>query len=178
MTSPWDDRDDRRLLARVAGGDRDALASLYDRHARRLYAHALALVRVPADAEDLVQGAFLKLAGMGAPLLGIRSAGAYLHAIVRTSFLDGQRHRAIAAEEPIDARHDAEPGAASDPDTLPLQQALGRLPAAQREAVLLHGVEGFTFREVARMTDVPTWTAASRYRLGLERLRQILGARS
>jgi RNA polymerase sigma-70 factor, ECF subfamily len=178
VTPPWDDRDDRRLLARVAGGDRDALAQLYDRHAAQLFAHALALVRSRPDAEDLVQGAFLKLAGIGAPLLGIRSAGAYLHAMVRTAFLDGQRHRATAAEEPIAARNDAEPGAASDPDLLPLRQALGRLPAAQREAVVLHAVEGFTFREVAKMTGVPTWTAASRYRLGLARLRQILGVRS
>ncbi len=176
MTASWDDRGDRRLLARVAGGDREALAELYARHARRLFAHAVALARGRSDAEDLVQDAFLKLAGMGAPLLGIRSAGAYLHAMIRLAFVDAERHRAVAAEVPIAAADGAGGGPGSRADLLSLRQALDRLPTPQREVVVLHAVEGFTFREVAKMTGMATWTAASRYRLGLGRLRRILGA--
>jgi RNA polymerase sigma-70 factor (ECF subfamily) len=174
------------LLARVAGGDREALAELYDCHAAALFGHAVALARSRADAEDLVQGAFVKLAGLGAPLLGIRSPGAYLHAMVRTAFLDSERHRAVAAEEPLDVLDRRGADVESSPDVgdhqkasdrLALEAALARLPAAQRETVVLHAVEGLTFREVARVIGVSTWTAASRYRVALGRLRQILGTR-
>ena len=173
------------MLARVAGGDREALAELYDCHATALFGYAVALARSRADAEDLVQGAFVKLAGMGAPLLGIRSPGAYLHTMVRMAFLDGERHRAVAADEPLgilergrtDAASSPGDSALEAPGRLALEAALARLPAAQREAVVLHAVEGLTFREVARVIGVSTWTAASRYRVALGRLRQILGTR-
>ena len=86
----------------MAEGDREALAALYDRHARALFRHAGTLTRSPAAAEDLVQDVFVKLAGMGAGLLGIRSAGAYLHRMLKTLFLDEERHRVVAAEDPLE----------------------------------------------------------------------------
>ena len=54
--------------------------------------------------------------------------------------------------------------------------ALSQLPTAQREAVYLHHFAGLAFREIGRVTGVPTFTAASRYRLGIARLRRALGA--
>jgi len=56
-------------------------------------------------------------------------------------------------------------------------RALGALPVAQREVIVLHLAQGFTFREIGRIASVPTFTAASRYRLGLERLRRTLISR-
>jgi RNA polymerase sigma-70 factor (ECF subfamily) len=160
----------------MADGDREALAELYDRHAAALFRHAMALARSSADAEDLVQGGFVKLAGMGVRLLGIRSAGAYMHGMLRTAFLDGERHRVVAAEVSLGAFDvEAGPGMAQA-DRLALETALGRLPVEQREVVVLHAVQGLTFREVAAMTNASIWTIASRYRLGLDRLRDILGA--
>ena len=176
MNAPWDDRGDRRLLRRMADGDRDALAELFDRHAAGLFAHAVAMSRSPADAEDLVQSVFVKLAGMGARLLGIRSAGAYLHGMLRAAFLDGERHRGAAAEEPLEGLDPPGGSGVAEADRLALQAALGRLPVEQREVVVLHAVQGLTFREVAMRTNTSMWTVASRYRLGLDRLRGILGA--
>jgi RNA polymerase sigma-70 factor (ECF subfamily) len=159
----------------MADGDREALAALYARHAPALFAHAVALTRSSADAEDLVQGVFVKVAGMGARLLGIRRAGAYLHRMLRMAFLDGERHRGVAAEEPLTGVEVPAGAGTAEADRLALASALGRLPAEQREAVVLHVLQGLTFREVAAMTGVSTWTAASRYRLGMGGLRGILG---
>jgi RNA polymerase sigma-70 factor (ECF subfamily) len=159
----------------MADGDREALAELYDRHATALFNHAVALASSSADAEDLVQGVFVKVAGLGVRLLGVRSAGAYMHGMVRTAFLDGERHRRVAAEEPL-GRVEPEAGAGvAEADRLALGAALGRLPAEQREAVVLHVVHGMTFREIAAMAGTSPWTTASRYRLGIDRLRGILG---
>ncbi|MCX6956329.1 MAG: hypothetical protein NTV51_29700, partial [Verrucomicrobia bacterium] len=62
-TPPPDDRsqEDARLLRRVAQGDKDALAALYDRFSRPLYATALRVVHDPAEAQDVVHDAFVTL---------------------------------------------------------------------------------------------------------------------
>jgi RNA polymerase sigma-70 factor, ECF subfamily len=159
----------------MADGDREALAVLYDGHARALFRHAVTLARSPARAEDLVQDVFVKLAAMGAGLLGIRSAGAYLHRMLRMAFLDDVRHRAVAAEEPLPPFELKAPGGVDAADRLALERALGGLPVEQREVVVLHVMDGLTFREVAAVTSVTTWTAASRYRLAIARLRGVLG---
>jgi len=161
----------------MADGDREALAELYDRHAAALFRHGLALAGSSADAEDLVQGVFVKLAGFGVRLLGIRCAGAYMHRMLRTAFLEGVRHRGVAAEVPLDTLDVAAGTGAEEADRLALETALGGLPAEQREVIVLHSVQGLTFREIAGMTGVSMWTIASRYRLGLERLRGMLGTR-
>jgi DNA-directed RNA polymerase specialized sigma24 family protein len=49
------------------------------------------------------------------------------------------------------------------------------LPHPQREAIWLHLFAGCTFAEVARVAGVPTFTAASRFRLGVARLRRLMG---
>jgi len=175
VTSLWDDRRDRHLLARMARGDREALAELYDGHANALFGHALAFGCSAEDAEDLVQGVFAKLAGMGARLLGIRSAGAYLHRMVRAAFVDCERHRAVAREEPLDHVDRANKTGIAEADRLALEAALVSLPVEQREVIVLHVVEGLTFREVAAATGASIWTVASRYRLGMNHLRRVLG---
>lgn len=174
MTSPRDDRRDRALLADLASGRREALGHLYDRHAASLYRHGLALTRRRVEAEDLVQTVFVKLAATGAELLGVRVPASYLHRMLRTTWVDGQRRvrfgeRAAAGEGLAGAV------ASTDAETrLDIARAIDALPPLQREVIVLHVVEGFSFREVGRMTGVSLFTAAGRYRLALARLRRNL----
>ena len=69
-------------------------------------------------------------------------------------FLEAREH---PAERVVDAR------AAS--------ALLSRLPAEQREVIYLHDFADLSFREIGRVVGVPLFTAASRYRLGIGRLR-------
>ncbi len=89
-----DDRRDRELLGDLAAGGPNALGELYDRHAASLFRHAIALTRRRPDAEDLVQAVFVKLATTGAELLGVRQPASYLHRMLHTTWLDGQRRTA------------------------------------------------------------------------------------
>jgi RNA polymerase sigma-70 factor, ECF subfamily len=62
--SPQDDERnaaDAELVRRIATGDRDALAGLYDRHSRPLYSTALRILNDPAEAQDVVHDAFITL---------------------------------------------------------------------------------------------------------------------
>ena len=58
-----------------------------------------------------------------------------------------------------------------------MRRALTALPEMQREIVVLHVFNGFSFREIGNITRVSTFTAASRYRLAIDRLRLLLGER-
>jgi len=172
---PLRDGRERLLLERLAAGEREALADLYDLHADPLFGHGLALTRNRADAEDLVQATFVKLAGLGPAAREIRHLGRYLHRILRSTAIDALRRRAVRDEfvaglQPVYLHA----GSRSEDSRLALDQALARLPLQQREAVVLHLVEGLSFREVGRATGVATFTAASRYRLAMVRLRRLL----
>ncbi len=171
-----DHRSDAECFARLVRGDRSALRDLYDRHAGPLYRHGLALTRQPGEAEDLVQMVFLKLATTGAPLLGVRKPANYLHRILHAAWVDGQRRRSASKETPIGADDDflsRESGSLES--AIDVARALSALPAAQRQAVQLHLIEGFSFRETGGIAGVSMFTAASRYRAALERLRRLLG---
>jgi RNA polymerase sigma-70 factor, ECF subfamily len=163
-------------LSRLAGGDLDALGAIYDAWGRDLYAAALWRTGSPADASDAVQDVFVKLATTRAKLAAVRRPKRYLLGIAHRAAID--RVRARRGDGPLDdaaflESPSADPARAGDARRL--SAALAQLPAPQREVVYLHEVQGLPFREVGSVTGVPTFTAASRYRLAIARLRTILG---
>ena len=91
-----DDRRDRELLGDLASGRPEALGELFDRHVASLFRHALVLTRQRPEAEDLVQAVLVKLATTGAELLGVRQPASYLHRMLHTTWIDGQRRKAVA----------------------------------------------------------------------------------
>jgi RNA polymerase sigma-70 factor (ECF subfamily) len=173
------DRRDATSLRRLVQGDRDALADLYDAHAAGLFRHGLALTRSRPDAEDLVQAVFLKLATTGAPLLAVRNPANYLHRILRAAWIDTRRRPAAQFEDPADVDADVPAPASGDVTeaAIDVTRAVAQLPAVQREIVALHLIEGFSFREVGRITGVSMFTAASRYRAAVDGLRKMMGRR-
>lgn len=174
MPRARDDRRDRELLGDLAAGRPEALAELYDQHGASLFRHAIALTRRTPESEDLVHAVFVKLATTGAELLAVRTPAAYLHRMLHTTWMDAQR-RAIIGERAVDhltTKTDWPPPAMED--AIDIARALDELPPAQREVIVLHLVEGFSFREIGRSTGVSLFTAAARYRLAVGRLRKRL----
>lgn len=172
---PRDGRRNAASFARLVRGDRDALADLYDAHAGSLFRHGLALTRRPSEAEDLVQTVFLKLTTTGAPLLAVRNPKNYMHRMLHAAWIDAQRRRgaqalgsAMVDDLALTVERDVE-------SAIDVTRALAELPAEQRQIVQLHLIEGFSFREAGSITGVSGFTAASRYRLALERLRRLMG---
>lgn len=165
-------RRDRHRFHRLASGDATALAEIYDAHAGRLYRLALWITRSKMDAEDVVQDVMVKVASMGPELYGIRAPAPYLLQMARSRSLDclarGQR------QEPLEEAPEPEAPVAAPGDAA-VVRALEMIAPDQREAVYLHVREGLTFREIGKTTGVSTFTAASRYRLGIQKLRQRIG---
>jgi RNA polymerase sigma-70 factor, ECF subfamily len=175
-----DDRGDHQLFVDLAAGRSEALGELYDRHAASLFRHALALARRRQDAEDLVQAIFVKLATTGAALSSVRTPASYLHRMLHTTWLDANRRRMTGervvreTDDATDAASASQVEAHGSADSIDIARALDELPVAQRELIVLHLIEGFSFREVGRLTGVSLFTAAARYRLAIRRLRTTL----
>jgi RNA polymerase sigma-70 factor, ECF subfamily len=156
----------------------------FDEHHRAVYAAAFRIVNDAALAQDVVQDVFLRVWRRPGSFDARRGdLGTYLRLMGRSRALDlwreGQvRGRAAdrlklvtPAEEPRFEDHPAVL-AERDHDREEVREALGKLPEAQREAIVLAYWCGLTADQIARRAHVPLGTAKSRIRLGLARLRQ------
>lgn len=177
MTAPRVDADAvvRALLGRLGDGDESALGALYDQVAGWMFAAALARAGSRALAEDAVQEVFVRLAARRGALGQVRHPRAYLLTCLRRVLADLRRRRGEEAsldDELVEPRIDDPAGRA---DAARLSAALRRLPPKLRAAVSLRYLAELSLREVATVLGVPLFTAASRCRLALARLRRELG---
>lgn len=156
---------------------RELLAEIYDRCAGELYGHALWRCGDASLAEDVVQDVFVKIVGGRSRLGRVRRPRRYLLAMVHRAAVD--RFRRWRPTEPIEEAILVVPTSSSDGgaliDARRAARLLARLPAPQREVIFLRVYAELTFGEIGAVTGVSTFTAASRYRLGLRRLRRWLG---
>ncbi len=164
-----------RVRDQAAARPRD-LAEVYDAYSASLYRYLLAMLRCEADAEDAIQELFCALAR--ADLARVRDLHAYLFLAARRQAITILRARRRSDREMAAAEAswlDPEQCSTDDRATaIDLGRALCALPAEQREVVVLHLSEGFSFREIAGLCGIPQNTAASRYRIALAKLRGML----
>jgi len=144
------------------------LAALYDAWAARLLAYMMTITRDRHRAEDALQNLFVKLATNPPDL---RDPKAYLYRAARR---EAWRSAKVRGDGALIDLNVLAPVSEPVPDLEALANALDELPAEQAEVVLLHTVEGFTFQEVAKIVRVSADTAASRYRLALVKLKELL----
>ena len=168
------------LLAEIATGSEPALARLYRELAGPVFALALWRTGCREDAADVVQETFLRVARERARLHRVRRPRVWVLTIAHRLAVDTtRRRRRLVADPDADLAMleapTAEPGRALDASRA--SALLAALPPNQREAVLLHLFAGLTFAAIGDVTGVPTFTAASRYRLAIGRLRKALEAR-
>lgn len=171
---------DRLVVDRLARGDPDALAELYDRHARLVYSLALRIVRDQGDAEDLVQEVFVQVWRQTSRYVEARgSVVAWMMTITRTRAIDHLRRRA-ARPPGEDATRVSDPRDTAPPvdDQLvwaaragQMRGAVARLPRRQRIAIDLAFYDGLTHAEIAERLALPLGTVKTRIRQGLLRLR-------
>jgi RNA polymerase sigma-70 factor (ECF subfamily) len=130
----------------------------------KLRVQALALTRNRAAAEDLVQDSVVNALAARAQFRPGTNLAAWLHRILRNRFIsDLRRHRPRVAIE--DAPIEALACAADPADRLvakELARALDRLPADQRETLLLVTLHGLSCEEVAEVTGCAIGTVKSR----------------
>jgi len=137
-------------------------------------------VRHDGDARDLLQELFVKLARRPDLLDGVRAERAYLLRLAHNLAIDLIRRRGAREKSSEELAGNAPLlfAPTSDPDEQAfcdaLAQALTELPDEQRTVVHLKLWEGLTFEHIASLLQIPLNTAASRYRYGLDKMRERL----
>ena len=173
MTTEYAPAEDRyelqRLLLRVAGGEREALAELYQRTRSAVYGLALSYLKNAQDAQDLTQDVYVQVWDCAEQYRPTGSPMGWLLAVCRNLCLmrlrREERHAALSEEE-----WDAIP---ADERVL-LQHALASLGDEERRIVLLHAVTGMKHREIAALLELPLPTVLSKYHRALKKMRSCL----
>ena len=165
---------DEELYRRMRGGDKSALAELYERLGPRIYRYALYASGCRPVAEEVTQEVFLRLIGPGGRFSEERgSLEAYLYGLARNLLRGMPRVAGGAAEEAALSGEDLLRELIDDERTSALYQALAELPVGYRDAVVLCDLEERSYEEAARLMQCPTGTVRSR----LHRARLLLSAK-
>jgi RNA polymerase sigma-70 factor (ECF subfamily) len=156
----------------------DHWATWFDQHAAALVLFAQQIVGRRSDAEDAVQEGFVRF---WRHRREAQEPVAYLYVCVRSCALDqlrGQRRRRtreLEASSSRDQHYLADFGQREE-RRVAIQRGLRELPDQQRQVVVMKIWGGLTFAQIAEALDISPNTAASRYRYGLERLRETLSS--
>ena len=176
---------DEMLVERVAAGDQDSLAELYDRYQALTFGMAIRITGDRTIAQDVVQETFIGLWRASGRFSAERaSARTWIVAICHHRAVDAVRRRRPAVSLPDPelpppqqlVAPDVWPEVSRSLDADLVRQALGGLPEPQREAIELAYFSGLTQHEIAERTRVPLGTVKSRVRLALVGLRRALDA--
>lgn len=171
--------------------DQERFAELAMEHMPALYTAALRMTRNPADAEDLVQETYLKAYRAFGSFAEGTNLRAWLYRILTNTYINTYRaakrrpettdvedvedlylYRRLGIRDGVgpSAEDEALRGFTDDE----VKAAIESLPENFRISVLLADVEGFSYKEIADITDVPIGTVMSRIHRGRRALQKTL----
>lgn len=160
--------------------DESDLQRLYDEHAQALFAFLLNFTRDEDDTRDLLQEIFTRIARQPDLLRGAREERAFLIRLAHNAAIDLMRRRGTRQkyQDQLAEELPAIFATGDNPDEAEFRQSLSRalaeLPPEQRAVVHLKLWENLTFEQIAETLEISPNTAASRYRYGLDKLRERL----
>lgn len=174
--SGWKDGMVENCIARIAGGDQDALALLYEHTHAAVYGFALSILKNRHDAEDVLQDAYLQIWNAAGTYTSAGKPLAWIFTITRNLALmrirEQSRTVAVAPEDWQSLFAD-EP-AVNHEDRLLLASLLDVLTDEERQIVILHSMTGLKHREIAGLLDLRLGTVLSKYNRALKKLRNAL----
>jgi len=162
-------------------------------HMPSLYTAALRMTRNPADAEDLVQETYLKAYRAFNSFTEGTNLKAWLYRILTNTYINNYRAKKRRPEESdiddlenfylyrrLGGLEGASAGRSAEDEVLDhfteaeVKEAIEALPEQFRMAVLLGDVEGFSYKEIAEILDIPIGTVMSRLHRGRRALQKRL----
>ena len=154
------------------------LEDLYARHGESLYRYLVFRLGSAEDAEDVLQETFCRFARYMVRWKLVRDPRGFVFRVARNEvnrFLRrkfGRRAEEAMIQAGGASGFSAAFTAPEEPSLALLLRQADELPAEQKEVVFLKVFEGFTFKEIGSACGVSANTAASRYRYGIEKLRE------
>ena len=172
--------EDEVLKWKFKCGSTDALRRIYEKYLNRLLTVAMALLNDAGAAEDVVHDVFVSFAESAENFKLTGSLKSYLTTCVANRARDRIRAkvrgpmRLDQTRSAVSSSDGPDQHIVSSERAKQLNNAIARLPAEQRNAIVLRLKGGMKFREIARLEGTSVNTIQGRYRYGLNKLRSIL----
>ncbi len=184
---------DREMLEAVLAGDNTAYRGLVEKYQERIYAMAYGMLRNREDARDITQEAFVKAYHKLSTFRLESSFYTWLYRIAMNLAIDLTRKRKRRGEssgydETIASRdgdggihevhHGDSPSRVLERKQLyaRIMDAMEKLPADQKQVILLRELEGLAYREIAEIMEIPEGTVMSRLFYARKKLQKLLAA--
>lgn len=173
--------EDLRLMSLVAASDPVATRQLASRLVQRVHRVSKSILRAPADADDAAQQSLIEIITSAKSYRGDSSLERWSDRIVvRTSMrlAKGRHKHGAKSEEESDL--DALPAdggpneSFGDDAPRPVKEYLAELPEAQRSALVLKHVMGYSVQEIADLTDASPNTVKDRLLRGMKEMRRLI----
>jgi RNA polymerase sigma-70 factor (ECF subfamily) len=176
---------DEQLMLAYREGDAGAFEQLYRRHRGALFRFVLRSIRDRATAEELYQEIWMRVIQARSRYEIQAKFTTWLYTIAHNRLVDHWRKRGltlVSMDQEESERPEPRAGAAYEPQRLleakqshaRFVRALEALPAAQREAFLLHEEAGMNVAEIAQATGTGAEAAKSRLRYALSKLKEAM----
>ena len=167
-------------VAEARAGNAEAWRTLFRRYRLPLYVYVFELLRDEQASLDLVQETFVNAFRHIASLRDDEKFGGWLFSIAHQKCVQQWRRQGREAELREELVRETETDSPDPLDVLlreeqeaEFMKLLAQLPLAQRSALLLHFIEGFSLEEIARITDTQVGTVKSRLHYAKRALRRL-----
>lgn len=175
------------LIKQAQQGDSDAFATLFHTHKSRVYSLCLRMTNNTAEAEDLAQDAFLQVFRKLATFRGESALSTWLYRIAVNTVLMHFRRKSVSRVS-LDESHNSQNGARpvnreygardgrleTSVTRVALARAISELPEGYRAIFLLHEIDGYQHREIAKLLGCSVGTSKSQLHKAKLRIRDLL----
>jgi RNA polymerase sigma-70 factor (ECF subfamily) len=178
---------DNELISRAKEGDEQACAAIFDLHRRRVYSTCLLMTKNVADAEDLMQDAFIQIFRGIRSFRGDSAFSTWIYRVVVNTVLMTRRKRhlkEVSLDEPASVEYSPVPREfgkddnrlAGAIDRVALSHAASELPEGCRNIFLLHEVEGYEHHEIAEQLQCSIGNSKSQLHKARLKMRKLLAS--
>jgi RNA polymerase sigma-70 factor, ECF subfamily len=178
---------DSELISRAKEGDEQACATIFELHKRRVYSTCLLMTKNVADAEDLMQDAFIQIFRGIRTFRGDSAFSTWIYRVVVNTVLMTRRKRhlrEVSLDEPasLDYAPVAREFGRDDNklmgtvDRVALTQAANELPEGCRAIFILHEVEGYEHHEIAEQLSCSIGNSKSQLHKARLKMRKLLAS--
>jgi RNA polymerase sigma-70 factor, ECF subfamily len=176
--------DETELISRCQKGDQGAFKEIFDRYHKKVYRVAYGVLRHRENALDIVQEVFIKLFRSIKNFKGESRFSTYLYRMAMNTAIDHIRKMGKPFVSSLDGEEAIEPP--EEPEKRPdriflykeleekVNEALRRIPADQRTAIVLREVEGLSYQEIGKAMGTSVGTVMSRLHYGRRKMQELL----
>ena len=180
-------RTDSELISRAKDGDEEACATIFDLHKRRVYSTCLLMTKNVADAEDMMQDAFIQVFRGIRTFRGDSAFSTWIYRVVVNTVLMSRRKRhlkEVSLDEPASVDYSPVPREFGTEDTrlmgaidrVALTEAASELPEGCRTIFVLHEVEGYEHHEIAERLRCSIGNSKSQLHKARLKMRKLLAS--